>query len=163
MREPLRFAIVGCGVISPIHALSLAELPSAKLVAVCDIVPERAEALASQYGVEAYLDYEVMFKRADIDVVLVLTPSGLHAQVGIAAAQAGKHVIVEKPVEPVGFIGGTSSKNIWHHSHKRQIMDVIEAISTGRPPRVTGEEGMRALAIVLAVYESARTGQAIRF
>lgn len=343
MDDQIRFGIVGCGVISPIHALSLQELPAAKLVAVCDIIPEKAEALASRFGADAYLDSDAMYRRDDIDVVIVLTPSGLHAELGIAAAQAGKHVVVEKPIDvsleraralvdacrsagvmlstisqhrfdpaiqalkaavdegrlgqlnfggahtkwyraqeyydsgdwrgtwaldgggalinqsihyvdllthimgpvaelhgycasraherievedlavaalkftsgalgllegstlaypgfcarldvngglgsvviendhvkdwafrsgepcpvPVeqvgGFIGGTSSKDMWHHSHKRQLKDVIEALSAGRPPLVTGEDGMRSLAIVLGVYESARTGQTVRF
>lgn len=339
--DEIRFAIVGCGVIAPTHTLCLAELPDARLVAVCDIIEEKAHQLASTYFCDAYANYVEMVQRDDIDVVLVLTPSGLHAQVGIAAARAGKHVVVEKPIdvtlekadalidacrqagvslsvisqhrfdpaivalkqavkegrlgqlnfgsaqtkwyrtqeyydsagwrgtweldgggalmnqsvhyvdlltyimgpveelhgycalraheriavedvavaslrfasgalgflegstlaypgfftrldvhgslatvivendkvkewvfrsgeicpvpaEPSGFIGGSSSQNIWHHAHKRQLADIIEAIRSQRPPLVTGEEGRRALQIVLAVYESARSGQPVR-
>ncbi len=348
MTKPIRFALVGCGVIAPIHARCIAELPDAELVAVCDILPEKAHKLAADYTAEyaspvppeVYTDYEAMFRRADIDVVSVLTPSGLHAVVGIAAARAGKHVIVEKPmdvtlekadaliaacraagvklccisqhrfdpavvalkkaiadnqlgqlnfggshtkwyrsqayydsgdwrgtwaldgggalinqsihyvdllqyvmgpvaeihaytaaraherievediavaavkfksgalgllegntaaypgfvarldvygtngsviiendqikewelrgeqpcpVEPesIAFIGGTSSKDIWHVAHKRQIADMIAAIREDREPLVNGAEGRKPLEIVLAVYESARTGKTV--
>lgn len=65
--------------------------------------------------------------------------------------------------EPVGFIGGTSSHDIWHHAHKRQIADMIHAIREDREPLVNGEEGRKPLEIVLAVYESSHTGQTIRF
>lgn len=341
MERPLRFAIVGCGVIAPTHARCIVELPGADLAAVCDLLPERAERLARQYPAEVFTDYRRMFEQADIDVVEVLTPSGMHAEIGVAAAQAGKHVIVEKPMdvtlekadrliqacraanvklgcifqhrfdpavmalkeaigqnklgrlnfggshtkwyraqeyydsgdwrgtwaldgggalinqsihyvdllqyilgpveeihaytatraherievediavasikfrsgavgllegntsaypgfcarldvygsdgsviiendqiaewrlrsgevspverEAVGFIGGSSSKDIWHHSHRRQIEDMIEAIRTNREPLVNGEEGRKALQIVLAVYESARSGETVK-
>jgi UDP-N-acetyl-2-amino-2-deoxyglucuronate dehydrogenase len=341
MTQPLKFAIVGCGVIAPTHALSIAELPDVTLVAVCDIVREKAELLAETYPADVYTDYSEMLRRADIDVVCVLTPSGLHAEVGIAAARVGKHVIVEKPMdvslaaadaliaacreagvklccisqhrfdpammalkqavvdgrlgrlnfggshtkwyrsqgyydsgdwrgtwamdgggalinqsihyvdmlqyilgpvdeihaytatlaherievediavaaikfrsgalgllegstlaypgffarldvngtfgsvviendqvkdwalmsgdacpveaEATSFIGGSSSKNIWHHSHRRQIADMIQAIREDREPLVNGEEGRKPLEIVLAVYESARTGRTIK-
>lgn len=341
MAKPLKFAIVGCGVISPVHARSISELPEACLAAVCDIAPERARALAEVYPADVYEDAEEMLSRADIDVVTVLTPSGLHAEIGIAAARAGKHVLVEKPMDislaqadaliescraagvklavisqhrfdpavaaakaaveagqlgilnfggahtkwfrsqayydsgdwrgtwamdgggalinqsihyvdllqyimgpveelsgytatraherievedlavaalkfrsgalgllegstsaypgycarldiygstgsviiendqilawnlssgegcpvepqPTGFIGGTSSKDIWHYSHRYQIADLIRAIREDRQPLVTGEEGRKPLEIVLAVYESARTGQPVR-
>lgn len=341
MEPVLRFAIVGCGVIAPTHARCIDELPDARLTAVCDIVPEKARRLAEVCRVDAYTDYQEMFARSDIDVVCVLTPSGLHAQVGIAAAQAGKHVIVEKPIdvtlekadalinacqkagvklcsisqhrfdpavmalkqavlegklgqlnfggshtkwwraqayydsgdwrgtqaldgggalinqsihyvdllqyimgpveevhaytgtlaherievedvavaavkfrsgavgllegstlaypgfcarldiygsegsviiendqikewhlrsgdlcpveaEQTGFIGGTSSVDIWHHSHRWQIQDMIDAIRSGREPLCSGIEGRKPLEIVLAVYESGRTGKTIR-
>lgn len=340
MVEPLRFGIIGCGVIAPTHARSIDALEDAKLVAVCDIIPERAQSLAEVFSVEAVTDYRDLLKRDDIDVVNVLTPSGLHAEIGIAAAEAGKHVIVEKPIDislakadaliyacrkagvklsgifqhrfdpavellkqtvdqgklgqlnfggshtkwyrsqdyydqdewrgtwaldgggalinqsihyvdllqyimgPVaeicaytvnrahkdievediavatlkfesgavgllegntaaypgftarldiygsegsviiendqisewqlksgeacdlekvetGFIGGTSSRDIWPDGHMRQIYDVIQSIREDREPRVNGEEARKALAIVLAVYESARAGRPV--
>jgi predicted dehydrogenase len=67
------------------------------------------------------------------------------------------------PVEPeaISFIGGTSSKDIWHVAHKRQIADMIAAIRENREPLVNGIEGRKPLEIVLAVYESARTGKTI--
>ena len=96
--KKIRFAIIGCGRIAPKHADSIVALPEAELVAVCDIVPELAQAFADKYGAEPYTDYLEMLKRDDIDVVTIATSSGLHAEIGIAAAEAGKHVLVEKPM-----------------------------------------------------------------
>ncbi|SHE74398.1 Predicted dehydrogenase [Caldanaerobius fijiensis DSM 17918] len=99
MKKKLGFAIVGCGVISKTHARCISELPDAQLIAVADIIEERAKNLAEQYNCDYYTDYHELLKRDDIDVVNVTTPSGLHAMVGIDAAKAGKHVIVEKPID----------------------------------------------------------------
>ena len=99
MNEILNFAIVGCGVIAPTHARCIAELTGTKLTAVCDVVEVRARRLVETYPADVYTDYTEMLKRDDIEVVNVTTPSGMHADVGIAMAQAGKHVIVEKPMD----------------------------------------------------------------
>ena len=96
--KKIRFAIIGCGRIAPKHAESIEALSEAELVAVCDIVPEHAQAFADKYNAEPYTDYLEMLKRSDIDVITIATPSGLHAEIGIAAAAAGKHVLVEKPM-----------------------------------------------------------------
>jgi len=98
MNDALRFGLIGCGRIAPRHAQSLGELPEARLLAVADIVESRAQHFAQDYGAEAYLDYRRILDRCDIDVVNICTPSGLHAQMAIEALQAGKHVIVEKPM-----------------------------------------------------------------
>ena len=97
-QQTLNFGLVGCGRIAPRHAQSLAELPQASLKAVVDIVPSRAERFGKEYGAETYTDYHRLLERSDIDVVNICTPSGLHAQMAIDAMQAGKHVIVEKPM-----------------------------------------------------------------
>jgi len=340
-QKKTRFAIIGCGVIAPVHARCIADLPEAELVALCDVIPEKAQALAVDFPADVYQDASAVFKRDDVDVVAVLTPSGLHAQIGIEAARMGKHVLVEKPMdvtlekadaliqacreggvklcvvsqhrfdpavvalkqaveagklgrlnfggshtkwyrsqeyydsgdwrgtwamdgggalinqsihyvdllqyvmgpveeihaycatraherievediavasirfrsgaigllegstaaypgfcarldiygsegsviiendqisewrlrssepctaalEEVGFIGGSSSKDIWFHSHRRQIADMIQAVQDNREPLVNGEEGRKPLEIVLAVYQSARTGAPVR-
>jgi len=97
--KTLNFALVGCGVIAPCHARCISELENARLTALCDIVGAKAQKLAETYPADVYVDYNELFRRDDIDVVCVLTPSGVHADVGIAAAKAGKHVIVEKPMD----------------------------------------------------------------
>lgn len=99
MSSILRFAIVGCGVIAPTHARSIQELPGAQLVALCDIQPEKAMNLANSFAAEVYFDFDEMLRNTPLDVVCVCTPSGLHADIGIAAAHYGKHVIVEKPMD----------------------------------------------------------------
>jgi UDP-N-acetyl-2-amino-2-deoxyglucuronate dehydrogenase len=95
----LRFALVGCGVIAPTHVRALLELPErAELVACSDVLPERALALAREFGIEAR-SYEDVLADPTIDAVTVCTPSGLHAEVGVPALTAGKHVVVEKPMD----------------------------------------------------------------
>ena len=97
--DKVRFAIVGCGVIGPTHAEAIKNIDMAELKAVCDIVPERAKAMGEKYGAEWYTDYKELLARKDIDVVNICVPSGLHADIGIEAAKAGKHVLVEKPID----------------------------------------------------------------
>lgn len=94
----LNFGIVGCGRIASRHADAIWARGDTRLVAVCDVSEQRAARMASQYGCEAYTDYDRMLSRPDLDVVCVCTPSGLHAANGIQAARAGKHVVVEKPM-----------------------------------------------------------------
>lgn len=100
-KSRIGFAIVGCGVIAPTHAEAIKNVDMAELVACCDIVPEKAKDFASKNGnIPWYTDYEEMLdKQEDIQAVCVCTPSGLHAPVAIAAAQAGKHILCEKPLD----------------------------------------------------------------
>ncbi|MBP1913209.1 putative dehydrogenase [Lederbergia galactosidilyticus] len=100
MKNKTNFAIVGAGVISTSHARAIAAHTDAKLVAICDIDQEQAVKLASEYNVDqTYTDYEKMFADVDIDIVSVCVPSGMHADVTIAAAKAGIHVLCEKPLD----------------------------------------------------------------
>jgi len=77
---------------------SILSIGEAKLVGVCDIEPKRADDFAVKYGAKAYYDYNDMLNNPAIDVINICTSSGVHAEIGIAAAKAGKHVIVEKPM-----------------------------------------------------------------
>lgn len=94
----LRFGIIGCGRIAPRHAESLAEIPEAELVMVCDVIENRAHHFAEKHGVKYCLDYHELLSDPNIDIVNICTPSGLHASMAIDALKAGKHVIVEKPM-----------------------------------------------------------------
>jgi UDP-N-acetyl-2-amino-2-deoxyglucuronate dehydrogenase len=98
-RRQYGWGIVGCGNISSAHANAVAALPNAHLVSVTDIVPEKAKAFAEDHGVAWDADLDALLARADIDVVSVCVPSGLHADIGVRAAQAGKHIVVEKPID----------------------------------------------------------------
>ena len=99
MTDRLRFGIVGCGVIGPTHAAAIATLPEAELVAVADLITERAQALGARYGVPAYPDLAAMLAGERLDVVNICTPSGQHGAHACEAMRAGRHVIVEKPME----------------------------------------------------------------
>ena len=94
----IRFGLIGCGRVAPRHAQSLAQLRETQLVAVADLRAARADHFASDYRAEAYTDYRALLDRADIDAVSICVPSGLHAQVALDALDAGKHVLVEKPI-----------------------------------------------------------------
>ena len=93
------FGIVGAGVIAAMHADAIAALPGARLVAVTDVAAGAAAAFAAARGCAAEPDLDALLARDDVDVVCVCVPSGLHAEVGIRAAKAGKHLVVEKPID----------------------------------------------------------------
>lgn len=100
--EPLRFGIVGCGGISHTHGNALATLKEeglAEIVAVTDVVPDRAQSFAGKHGGEAVPTLEALLARRDVDAVTLCTPSGLHGRMAAQAARAGKHVLSEKPLD----------------------------------------------------------------
>jgi len=91
--------VIGCGWISEVHLTSLSQLPEANVVAVSDIVEEKARQTAIRFGVPKYYrDYKEMIEKEEIDIVDVLVPTSLHAKVVIDCLEMGKHVIVEKPI-----------------------------------------------------------------
>lgn len=99
--ETLNFGIIGCGRIAPRHGQALQSLEAShhlKLAAACDIVESRVYHFSQTFGCSAYTDYQTLLENPDIQVVNICVPSGLHAQIGIDAAKAGKHLLVEKPI-----------------------------------------------------------------
>ena len=96
----INFALVGCGRISKRHSELLGEnqIAGAQLVAVCDKIVNKAQVIASKYNIPVYSCLHEMMKAEQIDVVVVLTESGLHAQHTIELAPYGAHVVVEKPM-----------------------------------------------------------------
>ena len=95
-----KFAIVGCGRIAKRHSelLGTGQIEGATLSAVCDPDPQRADKFAEKFNVPAFHSLADLLRSGDCDAVTILTPSGMHAEHAIEAAQAGKHVIVEKPM-----------------------------------------------------------------
>lgn len=94
----LKIGIIGCGKITEVrHAPEYAENPNCQLVAFFDVVPERAKALAEQYGGTAYDSIEALLA-SDVDAVSVCVANAYHAQASIQALKAGKHVLCEKPM-----------------------------------------------------------------
>ena len=93
------FGIVGCGMISRFHARAIAELKGAKLVACFDHIGAASQRLGKECGIDFYTNLDEMLADESIDIVTICTPSGAHMDPAIAAARAGKHVIVEKPLE----------------------------------------------------------------
>jgi UDP-N-acetyl-2-amino-2-deoxyglucuronate dehydrogenase len=94
----VRFGIVGAGTVARYHAQAIADAPGARLVAVCRGDARRAAEAAAEFGVPCEASDEALLARPDVDAVCVTTPSGQHAAQTTAAARAGKHVLVEKPM-----------------------------------------------------------------
>ena len=93
------FGIIGCGMIANFHAKAIADIRGAKVTAAFDQFPAAVERFASQNGCTAYNKLADMLADESVDVVTICTPSGAHLEPAVAAAKAGKHVIVEKPLE----------------------------------------------------------------
>lgn len=145
MSEKLRFGIVGCGVIGPVHAEAIASLPDAQLVWVVDINPQQAQKLASQYGATPYIQLQHMLDSEQVDVVIICTPSGLHGELACQVMRSGRHVIVEKPMEitreaidemlRVQKAAGVKLAVISQHRFdpaSRQVHDLVEENAFGR-------------------------------
>jgi predicted dehydrogenase len=98
-REPIGFAIIGAGTIGPAHAEAIDAVAEAKLVIVCDVVEQKAQALAEKYGAAWTTDIGEALAREEVQAVSVCTPSGLHGDHTILAAEAGKHILCEKPMD----------------------------------------------------------------
>ena len=93
------FGIVGCGMISAFHAKAIEALPNAELRAVYSRSEENARNRGEEFGADWTTDLSRLLERGDIDIVTICSASGAHAETSIAAAKAGKHVIVEKPLD----------------------------------------------------------------
>jgi predicted dehydrogenase len=97
--ETVRFALVGAGNIAKIYVAAFAVIPEAKVTVVCSRTESTGRALAEKAGADWMSDFREAVKREDVDAVVVATPSGTHADVAVAAAEAGKHLLVEKPLD----------------------------------------------------------------
>ena len=118
MERKTRIGIIGTGGIARAHVRSYAQIPEAQIVAVCDVVPGRAAAFATTQGLDARaFDDPSGLLAQDLDAVSVCTPNVAHHSATVAALQAGKHVLVEKPLAVT-------------YAHAREMVDV--ARSTGR-------------------------------
>lgn len=97
--DKVKVAVIGCGSIARRrHLPEYHAEENVEIVAVCDVVKERAEEMARVYGGTAYTDYHKLLEDSEIDAVSVCLPNALHAPVSIAALNAGKHVLCEKPM-----------------------------------------------------------------
>jgi predicted dehydrogenase len=93
------FGIIGAGNIAQFHAQAVAGISGARVVGFVAQTLGRAQTLAQKYGADAFTDLDHLLARPDVHVINICTPSGTHADIGIRAARAGKHVICEKPID----------------------------------------------------------------
>jgi len=95
---PVRFGLIGCGTIADVHRRALAEIPEARIVAVASRNEEKARAFAEKTGCRHTVGHEALLASSDVDAVVITTSSGSHGALCLEALNAGKHVVVEKPM-----------------------------------------------------------------
>ncbi len=96
--KKLTVGIVGCGRIAQRHANHIRNTPDLELVAVCDVVAEKADLLAKEYDCTPFYDIDDLLKSEGVDLIAICSPNGLHATHSISSLNAGKHVLCEKPM-----------------------------------------------------------------
>ena len=136
------FGIVGCGFTGSVHAQAIKRIERGKLLAAYDIDEKKVKKFAKKYNVEAYTDLEKFLSRDDIQIVNICTPSSLHGSLGIKAAEAGKHLIIEKPLdvtpERCNVIIDAAHKNkvkltvIFQNRFKETVQALRSALEEGR-------------------------------
>jgi UDP-N-acetyl-2-amino-2-deoxyglucuronate dehydrogenase len=140
------FGIIGCGIVSKFHLDAVQNIQNAELIAVCDISEDVAKKTAENYNcINWYTDYKQLLGRDDIDIVCICTPSGLRRDIAILAAQMGKHIIVEKPIEvsleriddmlyecEKNKVFISSIFNLRYSDHYRLVKEAIEIGRLGR-------------------------------
>jgi phthalate 4,5-cis-dihydrodiol dehydrogenase len=92
--------IIGAGHFGAVHAHAMAEVEEVRLVASCRENADAAAAFAAEHGGRSYGDWRALLDDPEVDAVLIATPHHLHAEIAIGAAQAGKHILLEKPMAP---------------------------------------------------------------
>jgi len=97
--KTVKIGLIGCGRISKNHLDAVTQIPEAEFVAACDIVEEKMQAIAENYGIKnLYPNYQEMLEKEKLDLVSICTPSGLHPQMGIEVANHKINVLTEKPM-----------------------------------------------------------------
>ena len=92
-------AVIGFGVMGELHARVYASSPGTELIGVCDLKKSRAQEIARAYGARIYeTDYKKLLERTDVKVVSIVTPDFAHTEIARDSANAGKHILVEKPL-----------------------------------------------------------------
>lgn len=136
------FAILGTGLISRFHARAVIDSPGAELVAVCSRSQESADKFGSEFNCAAFTSLDEMLALDSVDVLLITTPSGAHLEPAIAAADAGRHVLCEKPLEitverarrmiSAHAEAGTTLGCIFQVRHTPALQAIREALAKGR-------------------------------
>jgi UDP-N-acetylglucosamine 3-dehydrogenase len=98
MTKYVGVGVIGAGDFGQLHARIYSEIEGVKIVGVADIVEAKAEKVAKMYGAEWYEDYHKLLKREDLDAVSITTTEPYHRDPAVAAAEEGKHILVEKPL-----------------------------------------------------------------
>ena len=151
LTQEIGFGIVGLGM-GKHHARAIDSAKGARLVAVCDIDEQRLNQVVEQHKVKGYKNYDDMLKDDEIDVINVCVPSGMHVDMAIPAVEAGKNVIVEKPVDikvekidmliEVGKKAGVKMSGIFQSRTTAMNKRIKAAIDEGRLGKLIGVHGV---------------------
>lgn len=96
---PVGIAMAGSGMIAGVHLAALKEIPDARIVGAWSLPPEETQRFSAQHQIRGYRSYDELLADPEVQAVTICLPSGHHADYGMRAASAGKHVIVEKPID----------------------------------------------------------------
>jgi predicted dehydrogenase len=164
----LRFAVIGAGMIAAVHADALTVLGAgcgAELRVIADVVAAQAAELAGKYGAEHTADVNSALTRPDIDAVVIATPSGAHAELAIAALRAGKHVLIEKPLDvtldaadaviAAEQASGRTVAVVSQHRFDRSTEKVTSAVNAGQLGALTSANASCAWWRGQSYYDSA--------
>ncbi len=142
MPEKLRVGLVGCGGMGNEHLKIMSRLEEIEIAGVCDQWAPSAESLGTAYGVPHWSDYTRFLEEAGLDAVHICSPSGMHGQQGIAAAEHGIHVLCEKPLDidlvKVDRLIALCDRNdlrlacVFQRRMSRAVQTVQQAIATGK-------------------------------
>lgn len=152
MADAVRFAILGPGKVAATHAAALSRIPGARLVAVAGRDPGRTSSFADRFGARAVMGLPALLEARDVDAVIICTPHPLHRDQAVTLAQAGRHVIVEKPMalapedademiaaaDGAGVLLSVISQRRWYGAARR-VRDAIDAGRIGTPGLATAE------------------------
>ena len=169
-----RIAIIGLGMAVPPHARSLIELHDRVEVAA-GYSPSEAHraAFAERWGLPVVGDIEAIFANRTIDAVMVLTPPSTHLELTRRAVEAGKHVLLEKPVEitveraealveaaeAAGVTLGIVLQHQFRPASRGLLIDFLDALEEGRQPLVNGKEALKVHRLIAAILRSGETGR----
>ena len=147
--DRVRLGLIGLSNIGSVHLKNIEALDKVRLVAVCDVVPQKAQEVGERYGCRAYTDSSELLRDRVCDAVLIATPHYSHTTIGIAALKSGHHVLVEKPISvhkadcerlieahqdaSLVFAAMLSQRT---DPHYRKIKDMVEGGELGRLLRI---------------------------
>lgn len=147
------FALVGAGVFGSRHAQAYSRHPWVDFVAVCDLAGERARQIAEQYGARTvYTNVDELLKEPDVVAVSVATPDSAHRDVAIACAQAGKHILVEKPLATTV----EDAEAIVRAAREAGVILMVDFHNRVNPPFVAAREAIRRGDVGTPTYVYAR-------
>jgi predicted dehydrogenase len=138
--EPVGFGVIGTGIVGGAwHAHVYANMPPAKLVAVCDLNEVRAAEIGEKYGAAAvYTDYRQLLENPEIKAVSIATPDFAHREIAVAAAEAGKHILVEKPLATTV----TDAEAIVNAARKAGVKLMVDFHNRISPPFVKAKQAV---------------------